>query len=114
MCAIEAERGCPVVNTAVEIDDENHPAKRLIREHHERISQHLRELCRQMQARKPEELGDALTLLLEGSFASRLVFSSAKQVESVCDAARVLLDSAALGAPPAASASSTLGAPLQS
>ncbi|HEU4619290.1 MAG TPA: TetR/AcrR family transcriptional regulator [Gammaproteobacteria bacterium] len=99
MCAEEAERGCPIVNTAVEIDDENHPAKHLIREHHGRISSSLRELCKQMGAQRPDELGDALTLLLEGSFASRLVFSSPKQVESVCEAAKALLDSPTLGTP---------------
>jgi AcrR family transcriptional regulator len=99
MTASEAGRGCPIVNTAVEIDDEEHPAKQLIREHHVRIAESLRELCRQIGARRPEELGAALTLLLEGSFASRLVFSGAEQVESVCDAAKALLDSPVLGAP---------------
>lgn len=99
MTASEAGRGCPVVNTAVEIDDEEHPAKHLIREHHARIAQSLRDLCRQLGARRPDELGAALTLLLEGSFASRLVFSSAEQVESVCEAAKALLDSRVLGAP---------------
>jgi AcrR family transcriptional regulator len=99
MTASEAERGCPLVNSAVEIDDEEHPAKHLIREHHARISQSLRELCLQLGARQPDALGAALTLLLEGSFASRLVFSSAEQVESVSAAAKALLDSPVLGAP---------------
>jgi AcrR family transcriptional regulator len=99
MSAEEATRGCPIANSAVEIDDEEHPAKCLIREHHAQISQRLFELCREMGARRPEELAAALTLLIEGSFASRLVFSSTRPVASVCEAAQALLDSPALGAP---------------
>lgn len=104
VCADEAERGCPVANAAVEIVDVDHPAKQIINEHGAEMSRRLRQLCREMGATKPDELGDALTLLVEGVFAARILFDNAKQVESASRAARALLDSAALGAPSRAGA----------
>jgi AcrR family transcriptional regulator len=98
ICSKETERGCPVANTAIEIVDVDHPATQLIREHHAEKSRRLRALCHAMGARKPDELGDALTLLIEGAFTARVLFASTTQVETVCIAARALLDSA-LGAP---------------
>ena len=91
-----AERGCAMANAAVEIE-EDHPAKRVIREHKLEINRRLRELCRQMGARDPDQLGNALSLLLSGAFAARLVYDGREQIAAVCDAAKALLDSAALG-----------------
>ena len=47
----------------------------------------------------PDALGDALSLLFWGVFAARLVFDGREQIESVSEAAKALLDSAALGRP---------------
>lgn len=94
VCAGGAERGCPVVNTAVEIVDDEHPAKRIIREHNAEIAQRLRELCRTMDVPDPDALGDALTLLMIGAFGSRIVFDNAQQVAAVKSAARALIESA--------------------
>jgi AcrR family transcriptional regulator len=90
----ECERGCPVVNIAVEIVDDDHPAKRSIHDHNDEIASRLRELCRQMGTRQPEELAASLTLLLIGVFTSRMVFNNVKSVGSVSRAAAALLDSA--------------------
>ena len=43
-------------------------------------------------AREPEVLGDALRLLLEGGYYTRLVFSSGGPVSSIVKAVRALLD----------------------
>src|SRR5688500_883434 len=56
----EACRGCAVANAAVEIVEEDHPARAVIKKHKLEIAQRLRELCRQMDARQPDVLGDAL------------------------------------------------------
>jgi AcrR family transcriptional regulator len=92
------ERGCPITNAAVEIVDHDHPARRLICEHHAEIARRFRALCREMGARRPDQLGDALTLLVEGVFAARITDGTA-HIDAVEDAARALLDSPALGAP---------------
>jgi AcrR family transcriptional regulator len=99
VCAEEADRGCPVANAAVEIVDEDHPAKRIIDEHNHEIARRLRKLCKEMGAKNATELGDSLTLLVEGVFAARIVFHSGKLVESASRTAKILLDSAVLDAP---------------
>lgn len=90
----ECERGCPVVNIAVEIVDDEHPAKRGIHDHNDEIANRFRELCRQLGTGHPDRLAASLTLLLIGVFGSRMVFNNVKTVESVSDAAAALLDSA--------------------
>ena len=100
ICAKEADRGCPIANTAVEVVDEDHPAKQIIRDHGKEIARRLRVLCREMGARRPDELGDALTLLVSGVFSARVVFDSTEQVKAVGEAAQALLESPVLGIPP--------------
>ncbi len=95
----DAERGCPLANAAVEVVDEDHPAREVIRKHKQEINRRLRELCRNMGAAEPDRLGDALTLLVSGIFATRVAFCEAEQVDSVCEAAKALIESP-LGVPP--------------
>jgi AcrR family transcriptional regulator len=95
----EACRGCAVANAAVEIVDEEHPARVVIKKHKLEIAQRLRGLCREIGARQPEVLGDALGLLFSGAFSARLAFDNREQVASVSAAAAALIDSPALGAP---------------
>lgn len=94
---VHAGRGCPVANTAVEIVDDDHPAKRIIHEHCQEIARRLRSLCLEMGARQPDTLGDALALLIDGTFAARVVFHNGDQAAAVPSAARALLDSPELG-----------------
>src|SRR5215510_3441459 len=98
----EACRGCAVANAAVEIVEEDHPARAVIKKHKVEIAQRLRDLCRAMGARQPDVLGDALSLLYSGAFSARLSFADGEQVaavSAVSAAAAALLDSPALGAP---------------
>jgi len=92
-------RGCAVANAAVEIVDEDHPARAVIKKHKLEIAQRLRDLCRAMGARQPDVLGDALSLLYSGAFSARLSYDGREQITAVSAAAAALLDSA-LGAPP--------------
>jgi AcrR family transcriptional regulator len=86
-------RGCPIANAAVEIIDDDNPARKIIKYHHQEMRRRLCELARNMNARDPEGLGDALFLLMGGSFLSLLVFDDAGPSETVHDAAKRLLDS---------------------
>jgi AcrR family transcriptional regulator len=94
----EACRGCAVANAAVEIIDEDHPARAVIKKHKLEIAQRLRDLCRAMGARQPDVLGDALSLLYSGAFSARLAYDGRAQIATVSLAAKALLDSE-LGAP---------------
>jgi len=100
LCCDEAMRGCGVANAAVEITEEDHPAKAVIKKHKQEIAQRLRDLCREMGARQPDVLGDALSLLYSGAFSARLSYDGREQIATVSAAAAALLDSPALGAPP--------------
>jgi AcrR family transcriptional regulator len=97
----EACRGCAVANAAVEIVDDEHPARAVIKRHKLEIAQRLRDLCREMGARQPDVLGDALSLLYSGAFAARLSYDGREQIATVSAAAAALLDSPVLGAPAA-------------
>ena len=92
-------RGCAVANAAVEIVEEDHPARAVIKKHKVEIAQRLRELCRQLGARQPDVLGDALSLLYSGAFSARLSSDGREQIGAISAAAAALLDSPALGAP---------------
>jgi AcrR family transcriptional regulator len=94
----EACRGCAVANAAVEIVDDDHPARAVIKKHKLEIAQRLRDLCREMGARQPDVLGDALSLLYSGAFSARQSFGGREQIGAVSAATAALLDSA-LGAP---------------
>jgi AcrR family transcriptional regulator len=99
LCRDASQRGCPVTNAAVEVVEPDHPAREVIRKHKLEVNRRLRELCAEMGAKEPQRLGDALTLLVSGIFATRLTCAGAEQLDSVHDAAMALLDSP-LGVPP--------------
>jgi AcrR family transcriptional regulator len=93
-------RGCPIANAAVEIVEDDHPARQIVKSHHEELRRRLRSLSEQMGAKDPVRLSDALFLLMGGSFLARLVFDNSGPIGSVYEAAQVLLDSS-LGIPAA-------------
>jgi AcrR family transcriptional regulator len=90
-----AARGCSMANATVELE-EDHPARRLIREHKLEMARRMRELCGEMGAKHPDQLGNALMLLVSGALAARLVYDGREQIAAACDAARTMLDSAEL------------------
>jgi AcrR family transcriptional regulator len=97
-----AARGCLMSNTAVEVVEEGHPARELIRAYRVELGERLRGLCRAMGARQPDALGDSLSLLLIGLFSSRVGSDGFVQAAAVVEAAKALIDSPALGIGPKA------------
>jgi len=61
------ERGCPLVNAAVELPEKTHPARRVIEEFKTAERAWLIRICRASGLREPELLADELHLLLEGA-----------------------------------------------
>ena len=92
-CVGEGEaRGCALANAAVEIPEPDHPARRVVEEYKCELRERFHELARQMHARQPAALGDALLLLFEGSYLTRLTFHSGHgPAESAAAAARALI-----------------------
>jgi AcrR family transcriptional regulator len=63
----ENERGCALVNAAVELPDKTHPARRVIEDYKVAQRERLIGLCRSAALVEPEMLADELYLLLEGA-----------------------------------------------
>lgn len=97
-----AARGCLMSNTAVEVVEEDHPARELIRAYRTELGERLRDLCRQMGARQPDALGNSLSLLLLGLFSSRVGSDGLEQAAAVVEGAKALIESPALGVGPKA------------
>jgi AcrR family transcriptional regulator len=95
-----ADRGCPLCNAAVEVVEEGHPAREVLRAHRAELGKRLRGLCRAMGARQPDVLGDALSLLLSGTFSARIDSDTPDQIGAMYDAAKALIESPALGVAP--------------
>ena len=64
-------RGCEMANTAVELADDDHPAKRVIEEVKKNHRNCLAKLCARAGLDQPELAADMLGLLLEGARISR-------------------------------------------
>jgi len=63
----KTDRGCALVNAAVELPDPEHPARRVIEQFKSRGCERIVELCRRAGLRDPELLADELFLLSEGA-----------------------------------------------
>jgi len=90
-CSKES-RGCGLANAAVEIVEDDHPGRAVVVSHKSEIRRRFRALATAMQARDPDTLGDALMLLMEGGYLTRLTFPKGGPVASALGAARTLMD----------------------
>ena len=86
----DGSRGCALANAAVEITELDHPARPVIEEYKAEMRRRFRRLAREMGAREPNSLGDALMLLWEGSYLARLTFGQDGPVRGAAKAARAL------------------------
>ncbi|HEX7061789.1 MAG TPA: TetR/AcrR family transcriptional regulator [Woeseiaceae bacterium] len=86
-------RGCQFANAAVELPDAEHPARRIVFEHHKEIRERLNGLCHAMGAREPEALADGLLILMAGAYMACLVFANKELAHSIGVSARALLHS---------------------
>jgi AcrR family transcriptional regulator len=61
------ERGCALANAAVELPEQDHPARRVIEDHKKGHRERLARLCREAGLAEPERLADEVFLLFEGA-----------------------------------------------
>jgi len=84
-------RGCPLANAAVEITAPDHPGRPIIEQYKAGMRRRFRELAREMGSRDADSLGDALLLLWEGSYLTRLTLGQQGPVQDAGKAARALI-----------------------
>jgi AcrR family transcriptional regulator len=87
----EDSRGCALANAAVEITEPGHPARPVVEKYKAEMRRRFRQLAQDMRARDPEELGDALMLLWEGAYLTRLTLGQTGPVRGAAKAARALI-----------------------
>ena len=86
-------RGCALGNAAAELSDDEDELSTLVRAHKERVRGRLHTLARAMGASDPEILGDALMLLLDGGYFTRLIFPlGSGPISAALPAVRALID----------------------
>jgi AcrR family transcriptional regulator len=89
----KTSRGCALGNAAVEIPEGNEMLGGIVHDYKMEIRKRLRKLAREVGAREPEVLGDALMLLMEGGYYTRLTFpQNSGPVAAIAKAARTLVD----------------------
>src|SRR6202171_3198590 len=86
-------RGCSLGNAAAEISDDEDELSTLVRAYKEQVRKRLQGMARAMGARDAEGLGDALMLLLDGGYFTRLVSPlGSGPISAALPAARALID----------------------
>ena len=88
----EDYRGCTLTNAAVEFPERDHPARQVAEAHKRDLRARLRQKAVELNAPDPDRLGDALTLLVEGAYASSQLFGEGGPSGSVGHAAAALID----------------------
>jgi AcrR family transcriptional regulator len=69
-CALGDMRGCDMANVAVELAEDQHPARHVIEEFKTAQRNRLARLCRDAGIAKADQLADSLSLLIEGARVS--------------------------------------------
>lgn len=88
----DTSRGCALGNAAVEIREPDHPAHAVIVEYKNETRHRWQALAKAMGVRRYQELGDALMLLQEGGYQSRLIFRGRQgPLHNAAHAARALI-----------------------
>lgn len=84
-------RGCGITNAAVEYPEPDHPARIAACANKQGVRARFREMTREMGARDPEALADALFLLMEGVYATSQLFEKPGPAKGVSAAADALI-----------------------
>src|ERR1700724_3498383 len=86
-------RGCALGNAAAEISDDEDELSRLVRAYKEKVRKRLHAMAEAMGARDADRLGDALMLLLDGGYFTRLIFPlGSGTISAALSAVRALID----------------------
>ena len=91
----KTSRGCALGNAAVEIPEGDAALGKIVHDYKTEIRKRLRKLAREAGAREADMLGDALMLLMEGGYYTRLTFpNNSGPVSAIPKVVRTLLDCA--------------------
>ena len=89
--ASQTFRGCPFVNTATELADPGHPARRIARDYKLRLRGYFAQQALRGQANDPQRLADQLVILFDGAIV-QAVIGTTQHPDAARTAAQALLD----------------------
>ncbi|WP_213772358.1 TetR/AcrR family transcriptional regulator [Bradyrhizobium sp. dw_78] len=92
-CVSADGRGCDLANVAVELTEDNHPARKLIEQLKIHHRDRLAALCRAAGVVQSEALADTLTLLLEGARVCRVTAGRKGPSAEFIHTARTVIES---------------------
>jgi AcrR family transcriptional regulator len=87
-------RGCGLSNAAIEYPEPDHPARLVGQQHKRNLRHRLHIMAERMGAPDPELLGDALLLVIEGTFVAGQMFQGPGPSGNAARAAELLIDAA--------------------
>ncbi len=85
-------RGCGNSNAAVEYPEHDHPARKAAAENKRRFRARITLLAKEMGAKRPEALADALFLVLEGTYSAGQIFGPGGPARNLVEVADLLID----------------------
>lgn len=91
-------RGCPIANAAIELTDDEHPAREVVLAYNREKRRRLRDLCRRLGVESPDVLADSLQLLMDGACVSRITLGASGPAANLHRAAAALIDAAVVPA----------------
>jgi AcrR family transcriptional regulator len=94
--------GCPFLNVTSEYPEAEHPGHRAAVEHKRAVRERFLDLAREAGASQPEELADALTLLMDGAYMAARAYgaSPASPAAHLATAARRMIAAWCAGSAP--------------
>ena len=84
-------RGCPFVNTATELADPGHPARRIARDYKLRLRDYFARQAERGQAKDPQRLADELIVVFDGTIV-QAVMGTTRHHDAARTAVQALLD----------------------
>lgn len=84
-------RGCPFVNTATELADPGHPARRVARDYKLRLRDYFARQAERGHATDPERLADQLIVVFDGAIV-QAVMGTGQHADAARSAVQALLD----------------------
>jgi AcrR family transcriptional regulator len=86
--------GCMFINAVGEYADADSPIRHVSIEYKKLMRNYLLGLCNQLDVERPEELADALALLLEGAIVTAQVSRNVQAAQTAKKVAKILIDNA--------------------
>ncbi|MDB5987802.1 MAG: Transcriptional regulator, TetR family [Nevskia sp.] len=93
LTCMDGSRGCSLGNAVIELPEGAHPGREVIEQHKSEMRRRLRKFAHELGAADADELGDALMLLMEGGYLTRLTFDGDGPIAVAGKAVRRLIDS---------------------